>query len=291
MNRLVPRVISQHWLLSWGSDRLVRAGKGKHEARLLLEWALDVDSLLRAPVFVGQRAAERYRSAIAQRCQGFPLQHITGRMQFRGLRLQAGPGVFVVRPETELLVDFACQDLPEAPRIADLCAGSGALGLAFASEIPEANVTAVELSPEAMAYARRNTERLRLGFAPGSNYKLVEADATTALAGQEASFDVVVANPPYVPGQPALTGEVLFDPEMALYGGGEDGLVIPRGIVVRSLDLLVPGGYLLMEHAPEQSAELRSLASDSGFVFVQTLEDLTGRQRFLRAKKKDGSDE
>lgn len=294
MSGFRPGTVPQHRLLAWGQARLAHAGKGGHEARLLLEWALGVDSLLRAPTEVGQRAAERYRSAIAQRCRSFPLQHITGQMHFRGLTLQAGPGVFAVRPETELLVELALDELSRArPRessggvlaLADLCAGSGAIGLALAVEAPGIAVTAVELSGVAVAYARRNLERYRESLAPGSAYELIEADATRALAGSEGSFALVVTNPPYVPGQPSLVGDVLFDPEMALYGGGEDGLIIPRGVARRALELLCPGGILLMEHAESQDRALADFALESGFTEVRTLPDLTGRPRFLRARK------
>lgn len=295
------RVHQQSQLLTWGRNRLASGAKGKHEARILLEWALDVDSLLKAAPEVGQRAAERYRSAIMQRCRGFPLQHIMGEMYFRNLTLQAGPGVFVVRPETETLVDIAAeliagqrkparqsQNRPgqgERWMVIDLCAGSGAVGLSIATEISKVDVTGVELSPVAAAYARRNFGKYEKLLAAGSDYRVVVGDATIALEGQEGQMNMVVSNPPYVPGVPPLSGDLLFDPEMALYGGGEDGLVIPRGIVSRAHELLVPGGWLVMEHAEDQGSALVKIAGDNGFREAQTRQDLTGRNRFLVAQK------
>lgn len=277
--------VSQQRLLAWGQGRLVQAGKSAHEARLLLQWSLDVDSLLRAPTEVGQRAAERYRSAIAQRCRSFPLQHITGEMYFRGLTLQAGPGVFAVRPETEMLVELALPLATPGSRVVDLCSGSGAIGLALACEAPGVDVTAVELSQAALAYGRRNLARCGDRLEPGSTYVLVEGDATAALPGHEGTIDLVLSNPPYVPGQPPLRGEVLFDPEMALYGGGEDGLVVPRGIVRRAFELLRPGGTLVMEHAEQQGKTLVEFALECGFDAAKTLADLTERPRFLWATR------
>ncbi|WP_350258757.1 HemK/PrmC family methyltransferase [Scrofimicrobium sp. R131] len=267
-------------LLRWGTNQLRRAGKPEQEARWLLEWALGVDTLLRAQPEVGARAAERYRSAIAQRRAGFPLQHITGTMQFRSLTLQAGPGVFAVRPETELLVEVA--DVHRGDLVVDLCAGSGAIGLAVAAEHSGVEVIGVELSPVAAAYARRNADQVSL--APGSSYRLVQGDATVALPELDGQVNLVLTNPPYVPGTPALTGEVLFDPEMALYGGGEDGLVLPRGIARRARRLLAPGGQLLMEHDERQGPSLCRIAEELGFTDPQTLPDLTGRPRFLSAR-------
>ncbi len=268
-------------LLSWGTSQLRAAGKGEHEARLLLQWALGVDSLLKAPNPVGARGAERYRSAISQRRAGFPLQHITGQMHYRGLDLEAGPGVFAVRPETELIPEYARGHLHGS--VVDLCSGSGAIGLAVAAENPGVRVIGVELSPVAVSYGRRNKAKVKL--APGSSYSLVQGDATGALPELDGTVEAVLTNPPYVPGTPPVRGDVLYDPEIALYGGGEDGLVLPRGLVMRAHQLLRPGGVLVMEHAETQAEALVQAALESGFTEAQTLADLTERPRFLRAWK------
>lgn len=275
----------QRELLSWARTRLagLEGADPSREASLLLEWALGVDSLWSAPPTVGARAAERFRSAVARRRHHTPLQHILGRMWFRDLTLAARPGVFVVRPETEVVageaIAAARSVTGHAPLVVDLCTGSGAIALAVATEVPGSRVVAVEIDPAALSLAAENVATL----APGA-VELVEGDATAAAAHLDGTVDVVVSNPPYVPSSQVPTQEeALADPETALYGGGEDGLVVPRGIVHRAAALLRPGGRVVVEHAESQSAAMRALASAAGLVDVVTLPDLSGRDRMLRA--------
>lgn len=275
----------QRELLSWARTRLagLEGADPSREARQLLEWALGVDSLWSAPPTVGARAAERFRSAVARRRHHTPLQHILGRMWFRDLTLAARPGVFVVRPETEVVageaIAAARSVTGHAPLVVDLCTGSGAIALAVATEVPGSRVVAVEIDPAALSLAAENVATL----APGA-VELVEGDATAAAAHLDGTVDVVVSNPPYVPSSQVPTQEeALADPETALFGGGEDGLVVPRGIVHRAAALLRPGGRVVVEHAESQSAAMRALASAAGLVDVVTLPDLSGRDRMLRA--------
>ncbi|MFZ1382691.1 MAG: peptide chain release factor N(5)-glutamine methyltransferase [Scrofimicrobium sp.] len=276
-------------LLTWGREQLSRAGLPPVEAEWLLKWVTGEDLLILAPQQIGIRAAENYRSAIAQRRARVPLQHITGQMQFRELSLLAGKGVFSTRPETEMLVDLAKEEVAaEQPRIADLCAGSGAIGLSLAVELPSSNVWLVERSPEAMSFLERNVDAVDSG---GARVTPVLGDALDALPELDGTLDLVVSNPPYVgladrPTQP----EALADPEMALYGGGEDGLVIPRGIIGRAFDLLKPGGTLVMEHGERQGQSLRDHAQSVGFATALTRDDLSGRARFVVAAKPGGSE-
>lgn len=272
-------------LLSWGRSQLERVGLPGIEAEWLLKWVLDENSLILAPRQVGLRAAESYRSAVSQRRARVPLQHITGQMDFRGLTLHAGPGVFSTRPETEMLVEYALKNLGPVSyaRIADLCAGSGAIGLSLACEMPGSHVWLVERSQEAMEYLLRNVKDVAVGE---STVSPVLGDALYALPELDGTLDLVAANPPYVgladsPTQP----EAQVDPQMALYGGGEDGMVIPRGIVVRAGDLLKPGGVLVMEHGERQGRDLCDHALSVGFDSAETLDDLTGRSRFMVAVK------
>ena len=273
---------SQPALLAWGTQRLqgLEGANGAQDARTLLEWAMGVDSLWSAPVRVPATAAERFRQGVAQRRHGTPLQHIVGRMWFRGLELEARPGVFVVRPETEVLAGLAIESASaatgDAPRVVDLCTGSGAIALAIAAEVPGARVTGVDISPEAVQLARENADRL------GLDVEFLEGDATAYGA---TGVDVVVSNPPYVPPREMPTQrEAQADPALALEGGGEDGLVVPRGIITTAARVLAPGGTLLMEHSPSQAAALRALARSEGFGDVGTEPDLTGADRFLRGK-------
>lgn len=218
---------------------------------------------------------------VARRAGREPLQHLTGAAPFRHLELSVGPGVFVPRPETEIVAQFAIDALlaaaTPAPVAVDLCTGSGAIALALATEAPHAQVHAVELSPEAHAWAVRNTEGQ-------ANLTLVHGDLATALAELDGSVDVVVSNPPYVPDEaiPRDPEVRLFDPALALYGG-PDGLDVVRAISRRALALLHPGGTLVLEHAEVQGAAVRQLLSADGWRAAATHRDLTRRDRATTA--------
>lgn len=283
-NEAVPSYASLDSALRWGRDQCERAFLAPQEAVWLLEWALGTRPLVRADQQMSGQAAARYRAAIAQRVAHTPLQHITGEMDFRYLTLAAGPGVFLTRPETEMLVDLALDSLRQGPaQIADLCAGSGAIGLALATERANTSVVAVEVDPEAEDYLLRNVAGCT-PFASGSSVEVVREDATVGLSGRECTFDVVVSNPPYVGVEDAPTQtEARLDPPLALYGGGNEGLEIPRRIVARSYTLLLPGGTLVMEHGQAQGSALTAHAREVGFATVKTVKDLTDRPRFLVA--------
>jgi release factor glutamine methyltransferase len=233
-----------------------------------------------------------YAALVARRVERIPLQHLTGLAPFRHLELHVGPGVFIPRPETELMVDHVRQfaahrrswpdgtgsrgspvappQVAEDPRAAaggllvvDLCSGSGALALAIATELPGSRVIAVELSPEAAAWARRNIAgHAEQVTAAGSVLELLEADATRVaapggpLGGLRGTVDVVVTNPPYVP-DAAIPREPEVrdhDPGLALYGG-PDGLEVVRPLAEQAARLLRPGGLLLVEHADVQGEQ------------------------------------
>ncbi|WP_026460732.1 peptide chain release factor N(5)-glutamine methyltransferase [Schaalia suimastitidis] len=280
---------SQHELLRWARAYLgsLEGSDPGVDARVLLEWALSVDNLWAAPQMVGAHAAERFRSAVAQRRARRPLQHIVGRMWFRHLVLSAQEGVFICRPETEVVAGAAIDEATRRaadgvrPIVVDLCTGSGAIALALATEVAGAQVHAVELMDEAVALAARNIAELAPGLV-----KLHHGDATspTMLAHLDGTVDIVVSNPPYVPtAMPVTQSEASVDPATALYGGGEDGMVLPRGILTRAYHLLRPGGLLVMEHAEVQAQALREAALASGFSEVATGKDLADNDRYLSA--------
>ena len=219
-----------------------------------------------------------YEALVARRASREPLQHITGCAPFYRLELSVGPGVFVPRPETELLVEEALGVLrltekTNAPRVVDLCTGSGAIAAAIKSELPNAQVFAVELSEEAIPYARKNLEPLGV--------HLVQGDALTALTEQAGRFDAVLSNPPYIPpgNVPADPEAALHDPEMALYGGGEDGMQMPTAIAARAYELLAPGGFFMMEHDDTQEEAVAELLACVGFERCYPVRDLNGRSR------------
>ncbi len=235
--------------------------------------------------------ADRFAALVAERARRVPLQHLTGTAAFRRLTLRVGPGVFVPRPETEsvagavidLLSAAAAGTRRRVPVVADLCTGSGAIALAVATEVPCARVIAVDSSPEALAWAQLNVAALcpRVELRAGD---VRDEGIADDLAG---AVDIVVANPPYVPpGQVPADPEVReHDPALALFGGGPDGLEVPRAVVLRAEDMLAAGGWLVMEHADVQGGTLVSwLRSRPGWTDVSGHHDDTGRPRFVRAR-------
>ena len=239
-------------------------------------------SRLQHAVLMGERLTPaqgaEYEALVARRASREPLQHITGSAPFYRLELSVGPGVFVPRPETELLVEEALRVLGTrtgkvAPRIVDLCTGSGAIAAAVKSELPNAQVFAVELSEEAIPYTRKNLEPLGV--------HLVQGDALTALPELAGTFDAVLSNPPYIPpaNVPADPEAALHDPDMALYGGGEDGMQMPSAIAARAFELLAPGGLFIMEHDDTQEEAVAELLARVGFERCYPVRDLNNRPR------------
>lgn len=246
---------------------------------------------------------DAFGALVARRAAREPLQHLTGTTPFRHLELAVGPGVFVPRPETEDVAQVAIDEARRvvaagaaAPVVVDLCTGSGAIALALATEVPQAQVHAVELDADAHAWADRNVRAVsRDGKAAGAAgasaaplVTLVRGDARTALGHLDGACDVVVSNPPYVPpGAVPVDPEVaLHDPDVALYGLGPDGLEVPRGITAAAARLLRDGGLYVMEHAEVQAEAARRMLEDTGcFQDVRTRDDLTGRPRMVVGRR------
>ena len=276
-------------LVRQAGERLKVAGVAspEHDARELAEWILGTQ----LPLVDGadEAFAATYEKAVQRRAAREPLQRITGRMFFRGLELECRPGVFIVRPETEVVAGVAIEavlarergGVAGGPLVVDLCTGSGAIAAAVAAEVPAARVIAVELADDAVVAAVAACER----HAPG-RVRVVQADAAapSTLAGLDGSVDVVVTNPPYVPAGALEDVETAsYDPRLALFGGGEDGLDLPVALVRRAAALLHDDGLLVMEHDAGQGRALREAALAVGFREASTGQDLTGRDRFLRA--------
>ena len=230
---------------------------------------------------LGQAEAKALDALLTRRANREPLQHLTGRAPFRHLELAVGPGVFVPRPETETVAQFAIDallnDASAAPIGVDLCTGSGAIALSMATEVPHSRIFAVELSPDAHVWAARNT-------ADAENLILVQGDLADSLHELDGTASVVISNPPYVPeGAVPRDPEVrLFDPALALYGGA-DGLDVVRALSRRALQLLRSGGLLVIEHGELQGEAIRSLLSNDGWRAPATHRDLTQRDRATTA--------
>ena len=234
-----------------------------------------VDDLARAD-------QEQYDALLARRAAREPLQHLTGSAAFRHVDLAVGPGVFVPRPETELLAGWAIEAARALARpavVVDLCTGSGAIAKAVADEVPDAEVHAVELDERALAWAERNLA--------GTGVDLRHGDLGTAFDDLLGAVDVVVCNPPYIPLEAweSVAAEARdHDPHLALFSG-RDGLDAMRVLERRAALLLRPGGVVGAEHADVQGESAPGVFVGSGrWVEVTDHRDLAGRPRYLTAR-------
>lgn len=235
---------------------------------------------------VADDVAVEFRRLVARRAERQPLQHLTGTAAFRHLELAVGPGVFTPRPETELLAGWAIDEARavlaagRTPVVVDLCTGSGAIAASIADELPEADVHAVELSEDALAWARRNLA--------GSGVDLRSGDLADAFDDLLGAVDVVVSNPPYVPLEAWESVAVEardHDPHLALFSG-QDGLDAIRVLAVRAADLLRPGGVVGVEHADAQGETAPAVFAASGrWSEVRDHRDLADRPRYLTARR------
>lgn len=228
--------------------------------------------------------AKEFGRALCRRCAGTPLQHLIGEQGFRRLVLEVRPGVFVPRPETEVVVEVALEAVDTMlaagtgePVVVDACAGSGTIALALKDERPAARVLATDVSIEAVALALENATRL------GLEVEILLGDLLDplppALAG---SVDLVVANPPYVRPEEydALPVEVRADPRLAVVGG----LEVYRRLFDQAAAWLRPGGGVVVEIAESRGREVTDEAESRGFVDVRVVPDLNGRDRVVEAR-------
>ena len=264
----------------WDVEQLAAHALGIAKSQLVLVGTVDAD------------AAARLAELVERRVERVPLQHLTGRVGFRYIDVEVGAGVFVPRPESEVVAGFAIDWLAERPSdgpvVVELCAGSAAIALSVSHEVPSALVHAVEVDARALEWARRNAAaRAAAGDRP---IALHHADVTTSLPELDGRVDCVVANPPYV-AESELAGldpEVRdHDPRRALVAG-PDGLDVIRDVVRRSHALLRPGGLLVVEHSDRQGESAPAVVRESGaWTAVADHEDLTGRPRFVTAFRGD----
>ncbi|WP_212723195.1 peptide chain release factor N(5)-glutamine methyltransferase [Nocardioides jishulii] len=230
---------------------------------------------------VSEADAAAIEALVERRAQRIPLQHLTGRAWFRHVELAVGPGVFVPRPETELLAGWAIESCAgiEEPVVVDLCTGSGAIAKAVADEVPGARVHAVEMDPHAHAWAERNLA--------GTGVDLRRGDMAHAFDDLAGTVDVLVCNPPYIPLEAWESVAVEardHDPHLALFSG-EDGLEAMRVLEERGARLLRTGGVLGAEHADVQGESAPGVFVATGrWSDVRDHKDLAGRARFLTAR-------
>jgi release factor glutamine methyltransferase len=274
----------------WALEQLARAGieAPDVDAELLIGHVLGLSrGQVQAKAAMGATLSDTdaasIRTLVARREAREPLQHITGRAPFRNLELAVGPGVFVPRPETEQVVQFAIDALwsvpSEHPVAVDLGSGSGAIALAMATEVPHSVVYAAENSPDAFPWTTRNFEETGAG-----NAHLAFADLADAFGELDGTVDVVISNPPYIPAEaiPRDPEVRLFDPAHALFSG-VDGLDAVRQVSRTGLRLLHRGGTLVLEHGELQAAEIAALLRADGWTAVASHRDLLGRDRATTA--------
>jgi release factor glutamine methyltransferase len=213
-----------------------------------------------------------YRELVRRRLAGEPVAYLVGQQEFWSLPLKVDARVLIPRRDTETLVETALRRAPAALRIADVATGSGAVALALAKERPDAAVVATDASEDALAVARANAAALALPV------RFVAGDLLAPLAGE--TFDLIVANPPYVPSGAiaGLAAEVRREPRAAL-DGGPDGLALIRPLVAAAPAALAPGGVLAIEHGFDQGEAVRSLFAAAGLADVDTARDLGGNER------------
>ena len=262
---------------------LAEAGVGspRVDAELLAAHAASTDRGRLALAEPGPEFCERYDELVARRAERVPLQHLTGTAAFGPVTVQVGPGVFIPRPETESLLEWAvAQPLSQRPVIVDLCTGSGALAVALSKHWPDARVIGVDDSEDALGYARRNTA--------GTPVELIQGDVTQAglLAELDGQVDLVVANPPYIPDGAALEPEVAeHDPPHALFAG-PDGMAVIHRVVELAARLLRDGGRCAVEHDDTTSARtVEAFTRTERFVDVTARLDLADRPRFVTATR------
>ena len=269
-------------MLAWAREWLEKKGveSPRLDSELLLAHALGCDRVrlyidIDKPLSADELA--KFKPLIQRRGNREPVAYILGTKEFYGRPFEVGQGVFIPRPETELLVQLAVAEIRGEARVLDLCAGSGAVGVTIAAERPSASVDLVELSPEAADVANRNAAKHAAGRA-----RVFRGDLYAALPGP-ARYNVIVANPPYVPtphGRDLSKDVVDHEPHLALFGG-EDGLAVMRRVIAGLPQWLAPQGFFAAEIDPSQASAAIALCIEAGLAQVRVDKDLAGLQRHV----------
>jgi release factor glutamine methyltransferase len=279
----MPDVWTPLKLVAWTQGYFARTGVDapRLAAELLLAHALGCDRVRLYLDFDKPLAEEElgaYRELVKRRAAGEPTAYLTGRKDFFGRTFKVDRRALVPRPETELLVEAALAALPEEGALLDLCTGTGCVAVTVALERPRARVVATDLSAGALGLARENAEAL------GALVELLQGDLYAPLP-PELRFDVVAANPPYVPSPevPGLARELSHEPALAL-DGGEGGLAVARRVVAGAPPRLRPGGVLAMEMHESHRESLPRLCLEAGFERAEARQDLAGLWRYVVAR-------
>lgn len=259
---------------AWEARLLAARYTGLSDARLLLMR----EEELTAP---GLEEAVRRREGRE------PLQYILGEWSFMGLSFALSPDCLIPRPDTETLVEYALRHLPKNARVADLCTGSGCIGIALAHYRPDITVTAVDLFPETARMAEKNAHRLGVA----DRVAVIVGDVTKEIFPPGETFDAIVSNPPYITIEEmqTLAPELAFEPRAALTDEG-NGLSVIRGVLDTASRVLIPGGRLLMEFGAAQGECVTRMAQEYSFSDIHILKDAGGHDRVLAARRPAKSD-
>jgi len=284
-------------LLEWTSTFFTRkeVDSPRVSAELLLAHVLAVPRIKLYTDYdraLGERDLTAYRELVRRAGEHEPIAYLTGKAHFFNLELEVGPGVLIPRPDTETLVENVLQTVRhqsglEAPRILDLCTGSGCIAAALATHLKSAAVIATDISPQAIATARANLQRLGLN----QRVSVVQGDLFEALneVVDVAPFHLIVSNPPYIPSAQlkSLDRNVReYEPASAL-DGGPDGLDVHRRILTQAADRLLPGGRFFLEIAFDQGPAAEALAeSFSEYANIRLLRDYAGHNRVVAGQRK-----
>lgn len=250
---------------AWEARLLAARYTGLSDARLLIMGQQELD-------------APGLEEAVARRVTREPLQYILGEWSFMGLAFSVNPHCLIPRPDTETLVEYAIRQLPKDARVADLCTGSGCIGIALAHYRPDIIVTAVDLFPETAKVAEENARRLGVN----DRFTVQVGDVTKKIFSDGERFSAIVSNPPYITldEMKDLAPELAFEPRAALTDEG-DGLSVIRGVLDTAACHLEEGGLLLMEFGAEQGTAVSRLAREYSFYDVHILKDAAGHDRVL----------
>lgn len=270
-------------------ELLTRLDKSEAEGvfRILAEDVLQlepVDFVVGNDVKVEPETVTRINAAVGRILQGEPVQYVVGSALFHGLRIKVGPGVLIPRPETSGLVDIITDEWGNVKdlNVLDVCTGSGAIALALAKALPFCSVVGLEISSEALKYARENAENLHV-----KNVKFQQTDVLKEPFPAE-KFDIVVSNPPYVTNseKKEMDKTVLeYEPSLALFVPDDDALLFYRRIATEAFRCLKEGGGVYFEINPAKATEVKKILVDNGFSDVAILKDYRGRDRYAVGKK------
>ena len=236
-------------------------------------------------MYAGEETCRKIEQAVKRLLKGEPLAYVLGEWEFYGLPLYVNENVLIPRDDTVAVASLAIKQaifLPAAPRILDLCTGSGCIGLAIASRIKDARVTLADISKDAMTVAKKNITRNKMT----GRVSCVHADALSPVPAFLGKFDMIVSNPPYITGadMTELDDSVkLYEPHLALFGG-EDGLDFYRSIAVNFTPALKPGGFLCLEFGDDQGDDVCRILEEHGYTILERSRDYNDRERAVLAQ-------